>query len=219
MRCKSDLDDRGNSCVKRDARGNYRRASDLERMIRISADAQGFCVVRDLPSHPMLGTLCRAQWRPPDAHRSARMRRRPGFARPHSGAHRSESGAGTFDAGARTYPLAGALGGALSCALHSFRIRSRSGRSLGDAAAWFAGPRVAPGDRGEESPTDGLLSASVSRVVRASRRICAALGLEMEGPASEPQAAVDLEATAGEEIVLEYEQHGMGDFLGPPEAL
>ncbi len=43
----------------------------------------------------------------------------------------------------------------------------------------------------EESPTDGLLPASVSRVVRASRGICGALGLH-EGPASEPQTAVDL---------------------------
>ena len=47
-----------------------------------------------------------------------------------------------------------------------------------------------PGDRYEESPTDGLLSASVTRVVRASRGICAALGLN-ERPASEPQTAVN----------------------------
>jgi hypothetical protein len=42
------------------------------------------------------------------------------------------------------------------------------------------------------SPTDGLVSASVRRVVWASGRICAALGLDAERLRSEPQAAVDL---------------------------
>jgi hypothetical protein len=51
-------------------------------------------------------------------------------------------------------------------------------------------PDIDPGDRYEQSPTDGLLSASVTRVVRASRGICAALGLN-ERPASEPQTAVN----------------------------
>ena len=45
--------------------------------------------------------------------------------------------------------------------------------------------------------------------------ICGALGLEAQGPASEPQASVHFEAAAGKEIVLEYKQHGMSDFLGP----
>lgn len=76
-----------------------------------------------------------------------------------------------------------------------------------------------PRDRNEDSPTDGLLSASVTRVVRASRGICAALGLNARRPASEPQAAVDLEATAGKEIVLEYEAHRMSDFVGFSQAL
>ncbi len=183
MYCQSDLDDRGIGSVKRDARGNYRRASDLKRMITIGADAQGFCVDRNPRSHPMLGTLRRAQWRPPGAHRFARMRRRPGFARPHSGAHRSESGAGTLDFGARTHPLAGALGGALSYALHSFEYEAEAVEALVMLQLGLR-PR-------EESPTDGLLPASVSRVVRASRGICGALGLH-EGPASEPQTAVDL---------------------------
>jgi|APFre7841882630_1041343.scaffolds.fasta_scaffold04447_3 hypothetical protein len=75
-----------------------------------------------------------------------------------------------------------------------------------------------PRDRNEDSPTDGLLSASVTRVVRASRGICAALNLN-ERPASEPQAAVDLEATAGEKIILEDEAHRMSDFLGLAQAL
>ena len=52
-------------------------------------------------------------------------------------------------------------------------------------------PDIDPGDRYGQSPTDGLLPASVSRVVRASRGICAALGLDVR-PASEPQTAVDL---------------------------
>ncbi len=64
-----------------------------------------------------------------------------------------------------------------------------------------------------------LLSASVARVTAASARICAALGLPAQLPGSEAQAAVDLDAAAGKEIVLEYEQHGVGDFLGLPEAL
>jgi len=69
------------------------------------------------------------------------------------------------------------------------------------------------------SPTDDLLSVSVARVSSASARICAALGLYAEVPGSKSQAAIDLETTAGKEIVFEYEQYGMGDFLGLPEAL
>jgi hypothetical protein len=68
-------------------------------------------------------------------------------------------------------------------------------------------------------PTDNLLSASVARVIAASARICTALGLPAQMPRSEAQAAIDLDAAAGEKIVLEYEQYGMGDFLGLPEAL
>jgi IrrE N-terminal-like domain len=69
------------------------------------------------------------------------------------------------------------------------------------------------------APTDNLLSASVARVVAAAARICGALGLEAQMPGSEAQAAVELETAAGEEIVFEYEQYGMGDFFGLPEAL
>ena len=47
-------------------------------------------------------------------------------------------------------------------------------------------------DLNSASPTDGLVSASVRRVVWASGRICAALGLDPERLRSEPQAAVDL---------------------------
>ncbi len=62
-----------------------------------------------------------------------------------------------------------------------------------------------------ETPTDGLLAESVSRVRFASERICEAL----ERPhGSEAQAPVDLDATAGEEIVFENKPHGVGDFLG-----
>ena len=67
-------------------------------------------------------------------------------------------------------------------------------------------------------PTDGLLSASVTRVMLASTRICGALGVETQRLTSHSQTPVDLEAAAGEEIVFEYEQYGMGDFLGLPEA-
>ena len=81
-----------------------------------------------------------------------------------------------------------------------------------------------PRDRDEDGPTDGLLSASVTRVLRASKGICAALGLNDGGqnerqPVSEPQAAVDLEATPGKEIVFEYEAHRMGDFVRFSQAL
>jgi hypothetical protein len=76
-----------------------------------------------------------------------------------------------------------------------------------------------PADFDDASPTDGLLSASVTRVIWASGRICRALGLEARGLESEAQASIDVEAAAGEEIVLKYEQHGVGDFLGLPEAL
>ena len=70
-----------------------------------------------------------------------------------------------------------------------------------------------------DRPTDGLLSASVTRVNWASSRICGALGLETEQPLSEPQTPVHVEAAAGKEIVLEYEQHGVSDFLGLSQAL
>jgi hypothetical protein len=69
------------------------------------------------------------------------------------------------------------------------------------------------------SPTDNLLSASVARVISAGGRICAALGVVAETRVSEAQTAIDLEAATGEEVVLEYEHHGMGDFLGLSEPL
>jgi hypothetical protein len=69
------------------------------------------------------------------------------------------------------------------------------------------------------SPTDNLLAASVARASAASAGICGALGLDAQMPISEAQAAVDLDTAAGKEIVFEYEQYGMGDFLGLPKAL
>ncbi len=66
----------------------------------------------------------------------------------------------------------------------------------------------------ERYHTDDLLSASIARVVSVSERICGALGLE-----SEPQSAVQFQAASRKEVVLEYEQYGMGDFFGLPEAL
>jgi hypothetical protein len=70
-----------------------------------------------------------------------------------------------------------------------------------------------------DRPTDGLLPASVARVNWASSRIFGALGLETEGSPSEPQTSVHIEAAAGKEIVFEYEQYGVGDFLGLSQAL
>jgi hypothetical protein len=68
-------------------------------------------------------------------------------------------------------------------------------------------------------PTDNLLAASVARVIWASGRICGALGVEAETRVSEAQTAIDLETATGKEVVFEYEQHGMSDFLGLPEPL
>jgi hypothetical protein len=59
------------------------------------------------------------------------------------------------------------------------------------------------------SAADNLLPASVARVLYASTRICDAL---------KAQTTVDFQAAPGKEIVFEYEQYGMGDFLGLPEA-
>jgi hypothetical protein len=73
-------------------------------------------------------------------------------------------------------------------------------------------PAHAPAGIGYDSPTDGLLSASVARVNYASGRICQALGLET-------QASVDLQAAPGEKIVLHDEPDGVGNFLGFPQAL
>jgi len=77
---------------------------------------------------------------------------------------------------------------------------------------------VDPGAFECASPTDNLLSASVARAEWASARICGVLGVAAQ-TASETQAPVDLEAAAGKEIVLEYEQHGVSNLLGSPEAL
>ncbi len=80
-------------------------------------------------------------------------------------------------------------------------------------------PRSGFGVNDTDGPTDSLLSASVARVNWAGGRICGALGLEAERPASEAQTSVQVEATARKEIVLEYEDDGVRDFLGLPQAL
>jgi hypothetical protein len=74
---------------------------------------------------------------------------------------------------------------------------------------------------GYDISTDDLMPASVVRVRTARMRICEALGVtSADAPlTSESQAAVDLQAAPGEEIVFEYEPYGMGDFLRLPEAL
>lgn len=71
---------------------------------------------------------------------------------------------------------------------------------------------------GTGCPTDNLLSASVARVDLAAGRICDALGLRSDPSFSEAQAAVDVQAPPCEEVVLEYEPYGMGDFFGLPKA-
>jgi hypothetical protein len=105
----------------------------------------------------------------------------------------------------------------LYCTL--FEYEAEAVEELVTARLGLARPGLAPADLGQESPTDGLLSASVARVIWASSRICGALGLEAQRLALQPQAAVHVEAASGEEIVLEYKQHGASDILGSLHAL
>ncbi len=80
-------------------------------------------------------------------------------------------------------------------------------------------PAFDTADLGHECPTDGLLSDSVVRVKWVSRRICSVLGVEAEPLGSEPQAPIDIEAAAGEEIVLKDKQYGVSDFVRFPQTL
>lgn len=98
-----------------------------------------------------------------------------------------------------------------------FEYEAEAVEALVMARLGMARPRLDAVDF--DGPTDGLLSASVTRVNWASSRICGALGLETERLPLEPQTPVHFEAAAGKEIVLEYEQHGVGDFLGLSQAL
>jgi hypothetical protein len=79
-----------------------------------------------------------------------------------------------------------------------------TGRAAADPVARF-----------DEDPTASLLAASVRRVRLAAERLCGVLALG----ALEAQAAVDLEAAAREEIVLENEAHRMRDFVGAAQPL
>jgi hypothetical protein len=73
-------------------------------------------------------------------------------------------------------------------------------------------PRLELAEFGCDDPTDGLTVASVRRVRWAADRITEALR-------SDSKAPVDVEAAAGEEVVLEYEEHRVRDFLGLTQAL
>lgn len=106
---------------------------------------------------------------------------------------------------------------AIDCTL--FEYEAEAVEALVMARLGLPHSRVECGAAYHVLPTDNLLSASVARVTAAGARICAALGLPAQLPGSEAQAAIDLDAAAGKEIVFEYEQYGMGDFLGLPEAL
>ncbi len=77
-----------------------------------------------------------------------------------------------------------------------------------------------------ETPTDGLLAVSVSRVRVASERIFEALDaegevLDAQGAEAilESQPAVDLEAAAGKEVVLENEAYRLSNLLGLAQPL
>lgn len=108
-------------------------------------------------------------------------------------------------------------GPGLQCTLYEYEAEAVEAIVMGRLGLKY--PRIDAQDLHLESPTDGLLAASVKRVVWASGRISAALGLEAQRPSSEPQAPIHLEAAAGEEVILEYEQHRVSDLLGPTQAL
>jgi hypothetical protein len=80
-------------------------------------------------------------------------------------------------------------------------------------------PGLDPADPGHESPTDGLLSDSLARVMWASRWICGALGFQVTPSTSEPQAPVHIDAATGKEIILKNKQHSASDFLRLPQTL
>src|SRR5450631_1093983 len=105
----------------------------------------------------------------------------------------------------------------LYCTL--FEYEAEAVEALVMARLGLPWPGLDAADFGHDSPTDGLLSASVARVVWASSRIFGALGLAAKPLELEPQTSVHCEAAAGKKIVLENEQHGMGDFLGLSQAL
>jgi hypothetical protein len=65
----------------------------------------------------------------------------------------------------------------------------------------------------DASASTALLAHSVRRVAWASAQLYDALGLS----GSEAQSTVDVDATAGEEVVLEDEQHGVRNFGGLAE--
>jgi len=69
----------------------------------------------------------------------------------------------------------------------------------------------------EGDPTADLLAVSVRRVRIAATRLSRVL--ESAELSSESQPAVDLDAAAGEEIVLENEAHRLGDLLGLAQPL
>lgn len=106
---------------------------------------------------------------------------------------------------------------AMDCTL--FEYEAEAVEAVVMARLGLPHPRYDGRAPGHDPPTDNLLSASVARVLSAAARISGALGLEESRPDSEAQAAVDLDTAAGEEIVVEYELYGMGDFFGLPEAL
>lgn len=119
-------------------------------------------------------------------------------------------------------------GSSLECTLYEYeaeavetlvfeRLGARAGLCAADPLELFY-----------EHPTDGLLAASVSRVRFANERLCEALELDGGGttrlePAPqallEPQAPIDVDAAAGEEVVLEDEAHGVRDFFRLPQPL
>ncbi|MGA8708430.1 MAG: ImmA/IrrE family metallo-endopeptidase [Steroidobacteraceae bacterium] len=68
-----------------------------------------------------------------------------------------------------------------------------------------------------EPCAEELLSHSVRRVASARNQICAVLGLD-DAVSSEPQSAVEIDAPAREELVLEDEEYRVRDLLRPSES-
>lgn len=68
-----------------------------------------------------------------------------------------------------------------------------------------------------EPCAEQLLAHSVHRVACARDQLCAVLGLD-GAVSSEPQSAVDIDASTREEVVLEDEQYRVRDLLGFSES-
>jgi len=107
--------------------------------------------------------------------------------------------------------------GALQTTIHEYEAEAVEALVL--ERLGLRDPHVEAADplaRFDPDPTAGLLAASVHRARGAAERLAAALAQSPGG--LESQAAVELQASTGEEVVLEDETHGMRNLLGLTQA-